>query len=625
MKIYTANIGGYDHPRTDIITITNQNQYNNPSRNARMCKILSHQFVDSDISVWVDANIFLRAPLTDVISEWLGDADIALFKHPIRNCVYDEVQAIKDLKRINDVAELKILEEQKEYYQQIGFPKQCGFLAETGIIIRRHNEKVINFNESWWSEVSRWSYRDQVSFPIIFNKFKHELNIKFIDGDMRNHRFVHMRPHAPNFKKSIDNAPKEPAVISQEPPKETVVEQVKKTSHPVPKITIITPTHNPKYLKDLENSLMAQRFTDWEWVVLLNNGAKYESIDSRIKIYTSKQETAFVGALKKEACSLARGEIILEVDHDDFIADNCLQEVANAFEDSEIGFTYSRTIQLDKNFKPYNRLLGWTYTKVVHEGEELFCMNNLPLYPANVGFIWFTPNHLRAWRKSIYDEIGGHNEELEICDDQDLICRLYLNTRFKEIPKPLYFYRVTGENTWLVKNKEIQTKTVELYNQYIHDLSDRYCELTNTNKLNICRTLEDGALEGYMNIPIDEFMEKDLPNESFGFINAESVLQYLEDKNEAMLKIHNLLIKGGLTIIEVPNALSQAGVMNPNNKSQWVKNSFWYYMDIAPQRERYQDKKYQNISFKNKRLYTHFNTKWHQANDVGSIICHFEK
>jgi O-antigen biosynthesis protein len=69
------------------------------------------------------------------------------------------------------------------------------------------------------------------------------------------------------------------------------------------KLSIITPTHNTRYLEELEESIKANTFQDWEWIILLNNGAKYTSKDTRVKIHKSKTNTTKVGALKKEACS----------------------------------------------------------------------------------------------------------------------------------------------------------------------------------------------------------------------------------------------------------------------------------------------------------------------------------
>ncbi len=76
------------------------------------------------------------------------------------------------------------------------------------------------------------------------------------------------------------------------------------------KLSIITPTHNPKFLRELEESIMVNHYHDWEWIILLNNKANYKPVnssDNRIRVIRSKTKSKAVGALKKEACGYATG------------------------------------------------------------------------------------------------------------------------------------------------------------------------------------------------------------------------------------------------------------------------------------------------------------------------------
>ena len=52
-------------------------------------------------------------------------------------------------------------------------------------------------------------------------------------------------------------------------------------------VSIFTPSHNPQYLDQAYESLVAQTDADWEWLVLLNNGAKWRAPnfkDYRVRI-----------------------------------------------------------------------------------------------------------------------------------------------------------------------------------------------------------------------------------------------------------------------------------------------------------------------------------------------------
>src|SRR5690606_11150176 len=91
--------------------------------------------------------------------------DIAVFKHPQRDCLYDEA-TVCALRRLDDP---ETIIEQVKTYEDRGFSKHKG-LCECGIILRRHTPRVERFNEVWWSEYSRHSRRDQISFMYAADK-----------------------------------------------------------------------------------------------------------------------------------------------------------------------------------------------------------------------------------------------------------------------------------------------------------------------------------------------------------------------------------------------------------------------------------------------------------------------
>ncbi len=391
------------------------------------------------------------------------------------------------------------------------------------------------------------------------------------------------------------------------------------------KLSIITPSHDPKYLGELKKSILENDYQNWEWIVLLNNGAKWSADEKRIRIIESKQETASVGALKKEACSYATGEAIVEVDHDDLITPDCLSELAKAFQDKEVGFAYSDNAKLSNDFEPYNPFYGWEYYLHTYLNKDLIAMKSQPLTPARLGFIWFAPDHVRAWRKSAYDYVGGHNPELDICDDLDLMHRLYMFTKFKHIPKVLYIYRIDGENTWLERNKAIQEKTVEIYHRDIYALSDRFCDLNGLFKIDLCGgfnkprgffsiDMEDGDIKADLNKGIP------LRDNSCGIVRAYDALEHLHDKKFIMEEIHRVLAPGGLLLSNTPSTDGRGAWQDPTHVSFWNENSFWYW--TRPEQMKYirNDKR-----FFESVLRTHFPSQWHEQNNISYVQAILEK
>jgi O-antigen biosynthesis protein len=392
-------------------------------------------------------------------------------------------------------------------------------------------------------------------------------------------------------------------------------------------ISIITPSHDVKFLGELEKSILLQTYQDWEWIVLLNNGANYgigPNTERRIKVFTCPVNFDSVGMLKKYACSLVHGEIIIEVDHDDLLTSDCLEEVAKAFEDKEVGFVYSDNAKLGE-FTPYDPSYGWIKKEFDYNGQILPVMTGQPLTPGRLGYIWFAPDHVRAWRKDVYDSIGGHNERLSVCDDLDLMHRLYMVTKFHYIPEVLYIYRITGQNTWLQKNKLIQDESVRLYNKDIYNLSCRFADIKGLKKIDLCGGFNKPA--GFMSIDkyngdIIHDLEIGIPlqDNSVGVIRANDALEHIKNSQYLMAEIHRVLAPGGILLSQTPSTDGRGAWQDPTHVSFWNQNSFWYYT----RKELAQYIRNEKM-FRECKLTTEFLNEYGRSNNISYVIAHLEK
>ena len=391
------------------------------------------------------------------------------------------------------------------------------------------------------------------------------------------------------------------------------------------KLSVVTPTHKGDYLQELYDSLKDQTYNNWEWLLYLNGGLRRDDLpieivnDPKVVIHHDIKTTfsTNVGYLKNKAFHIATGDILVEVDHDDVITPDCLAEVAKAFEDPKIGFVYSDNAKLQDDFIPYGAEFGWSYRDVEWKGKRYISMDSLEPSANCVSLIWFAPDHVRAWRASVYKEVGGHNPELSILDDQELMMRTYMVTLFKYIPKTLYFYRIHGDNTWLERNQAIQEGTVQMMLEWQQRLAERDADLRGLRKIDI-----GGGLypkEGYESVDIKNGMitadlTKRWPFEDgeVGVINASHIIEHLPDKHHTMSEMHRVLADMGWAFIEVPSTDGRGAFQDPTHVSYWNQNSFWYYT----RREQAQFIYNENIKFQAFQLDTYFPNEWMYENNI---------
>lgn len=352
-------------------------------------------------------------------------------------------------------------------------------------------------------------------------------------------------------------------------------------------ISLFTPNHDNKYMMELYESIKDQDFD--EWVIVHNNGGEPLSIqDARVKQHIIYKAPEWVGPLKAAACKECTGDILIEMDHDDMLMPTAIEEVRAAFADPEVGFVYSNTIHMlqtgdaKAKVQRFDERYGWTYREVEFQGLRLDEHHSFPPTPESISRIWFAPNHLRAFRRSVYEAIGGYNPDMRILDDLDLMCRMYLATKFVHIDKGLYVYRVHGENTWLKYNAEIQENVYRIYDQYAEALAERQADLQGLKKVELGGRMN--AKEGYETVDLKDaavIADLDGPwpfeDSSVGVIRAMDVLEHLKDPIHAMKEAARVLAPGGWFIIQVPSTDGRGAFQDPTHKSFWNENSFWYY------------------------------------------------
>ena len=142
-------------------------------------------FKNYDLSIYIDTTFKINGNLDDFLLRIFNpNLDIYVLEHPSIITINNEFDAILHFKKES----LDIINPIRERYKKEKFPDDNGH-AECCLIIRKHNElNCINFMESWFYQISHYSYRDQLSFNYILWKNQNK-NVKYISKEFINKYF----------------------------------------------------------------------------------------------------------------------------------------------------------------------------------------------------------------------------------------------------------------------------------------------------------------------------------------------------------------------------------------------------------------------------------------------------
>lgn len=199
LTVYTVIINGYDflhevvNPDKNIkyVCFTDdeslrsdtwdvryvEREFDDPIVESRKYKMLPHLFIDTEFSLYIDANIRLNKSPLEYMQKYFSRGDMLFFPHPDRDCIYREMAVC--ILGNRDLPQRLI--EQVSIYNKCGCPEHSG-LYYGGIIGRRHYEKeTVIFDEEWWDHFQKYSRRDQISLGYLMWKKGTEISLADID------------------------------------------------------------------------------------------------------------------------------------------------------------------------------------------------------------------------------------------------------------------------------------------------------------------------------------------------------------------------------------------------------------------------------------------------------------
>jgi glycosyltransferase involved in cell wall biosynthesis len=344
-------------------------------------------------------------------------------------------------------------------------------------LVKFRPDCIVTNNDSGWD-----SYKNLIDLPIFFRK-------KWIHVDSTNTNIGDMA-----YMVSMNNMFIQSNMLEED------------------LMSFITPVYNTgEKIINTYNSLLEQTYNNWEWVLVNDStdGGKTLKIieniaskDPRVIIYDFREKSGGnIGEAKYRGFMLAKGYLLAELDHDDWLVPDCAEQLYKASKKHpECGFFYNDTAEVDTNFNTLKYPDGFAfgygkYRKDFYKGKEIDVIEQQNINPKTIRHIVGVPNHVRAWKRDIYLKIGGHSRGLAIADDYELIVRTFLATRFCKIPKLGYIQFIyndnNGRNTHDLSRADIQRRVRTIAEYYNKDIYNRFKELG----------LKDWAYEEYPHNP----------------------------------------------------------------------------------------------------------------------------
>ncbi len=207
-----------------------------------------------------------------------------------------------------------------------------------------------------------------------------------------------------------------------------------------PVISVIMPVYNTeeKWLRRAIASVLDQAYPHWE-LCIADDGStdpavrtileEFKAQDQRLKVIY-RAETGHISTASNTALTLATGEFVALMDHDDEISPNALYEIANTLNQSpDADLIYTDEDKINHNNTRYDPFFK-------------------PDWSPDLLMSQMYSGHLGVYRRSLVEEIGGFRKGYEGSQDYDLVLRLTeLTDRIHHVPKVLYHWRTAEGST----------------------------------------------------------------------------------------------------------------------------------------------------------------------------------
>ena len=216
-----------------------------------------------------------------------------------------------------------------------------------------------------------------------------------------------------------------------------------------PLISVVLPVYNTeeRWLRRCIESVIGQRYDNWELCVCNDASTapsvrrvleEYQASEARIRVI-HREENGHISAASNDALSLARGDYVGLLDHDDELHPDALYEVVSHINDHpEVGLIFTDEDKIDQyglRYDPYFKP-DWN--------PDLFLGHNCV-------------SHFGVYRRDLIEQVGGFRVGMEGSQDWDLALRCseaLAAEQIAHIPRVLYHWRAIPGSTALAPGEK---------------------------------------------------------------------------------------------------------------------------------------------------------------------------
>jgi glycosyltransferase involved in cell wall biosynthesis len=224
--------------------------------------------------------------------------------------------------------------------------------------------------------------------------------------------------------------------IQENEPTATELAAQRSMSFPrMPRISLVVPTYNTKsaHLSEMVTSVLAQTYANWELCIAdgASQASTVKEILHRCRAQDQRIRVAFLAANRgiagnsNAALSLATGDYIALLDHDDTLAPFALHDVVQAI-----------------NRRPGTEVLYSDEDKIDATGRQRKDHHFKPDWSPDTLRSQNYITHLAVYQRRLMQEVGGLRPGFDGSQDYDLILRATERARqIVHIPRVLYHWR----------------------------------------------------------------------------------------------------------------------------------------------------------------------------------------